>query len=111
MKTDKLTLEQMKEFITRIEDYVKDLDLAKFRNDYKSQDAVIRNIELIGEAANRLSTDFAMNYKEFPLNKAISMRNRLIHGYDDIDLEIVWATVKKDIQDLKLILSETINKI
>jgi uncharacterized protein with HEPN domain len=101
MKTDKLTVEQILEFIKKIETYIDKMTFDDFEKDYKTQDAVIRNIELIGEAANHLSTSFGINNKAFPLNKAISMRNRLIHGYDDIDLKIVWKTIKNDINELK----------
>lgn len=53
-----------------------------FSKDDKTQDAVIRNIEIIGEAASRLSKKFYEDYRDFPIGEAVSMRNRLIHGYD-----------------------------
>src|SRR3989344_2886114 len=102
MKDDKIIIEQILQFIGRIEQYTSDMSFDEFSKDIKSQDAVIRNIEIIGEVANRLSKEFYLAHKDFPGDEAASMRNRLIHGYDDIDLEIVWTTATEDIQSLKL---------
>lgn len=67
------------------------------------QDAVIRKIELIGEAANRLSTGFWEAYRNsLPLAEAVSTCNRLIHEYDDIDIRIVWNTVINDLPELRV---------
>lgn len=101
MKKDKVILDQILHFIGRIDEYVSKMSFDEFSKDYKSQDAVIRNIEIIGEAANRLSKQLYLTYKDFPVAEAVSMRNRLIHGYDDIDLEIVWTTATEDLQSLK----------
>ncbi len=101
MKDDKIIIEQILQFIGRIEQYTSDMSFDEFSKDIKSQDAVIRNIEIIGEAANRLSKEFYLTHKDFPISEAVSMRNRLIHGYDDLDLEIVWTTATEDIQSLK----------
>jgi len=102
MKDDKVTLYQILRFIERIEEYTKNMRFDEFLEDYKSQDAVIRNIEIIGEASNRLSSNFILKHPSFPLNETRSMRNKLIHGYDDVDLSIVWVTATTDIQTLKL---------
>ncbi|NCS32103.1 DUF86 domain-containing protein [bacterium] len=101
MKDDKLILQQMLQFIERIEQYVSGMSFDEFSKDYKSQDAIIRNVEIIGEAANRLNKKFLSDNKDFPIAEAVSMRNKLIHGYDDVDLEIVWTTAITDIQTLK----------
>lgn len=101
-------LQQIVQFIERIEQYVSGMSFEEFSKDYKSQDAVIRNIEIVGEAVNRLSEDFVFSHPNFPIEESISMRNRLIHGYDDIDLEIVWTTATVDIQTLKTAILEII---
>ena len=73
------------------------------------QDAVIRKIELIGEAARKLSPLFWEKYRKvLPLAEAVSTRNKLIHEYDDIDLKIIWDTVKKDLLELKVKIEEII---
>jgi uncharacterized protein with HEPN domain len=76
-----------------------DLDL-----DEKLSLAIIRLFEIIGEAANSLSEEYQEGHGEIPWKKLISMRNRLIHGYFDINYDIVWNTIKQDIpQILKLL--------
>jgi len=110
MKNDKVILEQILEFIHKIELYISNTSLSEFKKDNKTQDAVIRNIEIIGEAANRLSEDFQKNNPSFPFFETVSMRNRLIHGYDDINLEIVWITATIDIQKLKTVIGSILHK-
>ena len=89
--------------IERIEQYVAELDTAQFIDDERTQDAVIRNIEIIGEASHRVETgypDFAAAHPELPVSSAYQMRNAVSHGYFEVDLEIVWKTVKGDLPAL-----------
>lgn len=62
--------------------------------------ALIREIGVIGEAATRVSTDKRDQLKEIPWKSIIGMRNRLIHDYDEIDLDLLWETVTKDVSEL-----------
>jgi len=95
MKDNLVYLRQIVDYVDNIEAYVKSTDFNGFVNNNLLQDAVIRKIELIGEAAKRLSVDFWEQYRDtLPLAEAVSTRNRLIHQYDDIDLKIVWNTIK-----------------
>lgn len=94
-------LKDIHQAILRIQRYIKNIDFETFSNEDMRQDAVIRQLEIIGEAANRLPKEFKTINPEFPLNESVRMRNFLIHGYDDIDLKIVWKTVKEDIPSLK----------
>ncbi len=71
-------------------------------------DAVIRHLEIIGEAAHHLSSKFKTNNPSFPYKEAIRMRNFLIHGYDDVDLTVVWKTIQEDIPFLKKVVKELI---
>ncbi|HRN70172.1 MAG TPA: DUF86 domain-containing protein [Candidatus Woesebacteria bacterium] len=64
------------------------------------QDAILRKVELIGEAINRLSPTFISTHTELPIHESISIRNILIHEYDDIDLKIIWDTITVDIPQL-----------
>jgi len=89
--------------IERIDRYTKDLDDVAFLNNELVQDAVIRNIEVIGEASNKImrtAPDFAARHKEIPWLVMYTMRNRLSHGYDRVDFEIVWRLIKRDLPDL-----------
>ena len=95
MKDNLVYLRQIVDYVDNIEAYVKSTDFNGFVNNNLLQDAVIRKIELIGEAAKRLSVEFWEQYRDtLPLAEAVSTRNRLIHQYDDIDLKIVWNTIK-----------------
>src|SRR3990170_1713005 len=99
-------LEDIKEAIAAIERYVNDIDIEIFTNEEMRQDAVIRQLEIIGEAANKLSTEFSQVNPDFPLRQTISMRNFLIHGYDEIDLDVVWKTVHENIPPSKNLLNK-----
>ncbi len=68
-----------------------------FENDLMRQAAVMRQLEIMGEAARRLSEETRLELSELPWRQIIGMRNRLIHGYDDVDLAIVWDSVQNDL--------------
>ena len=111
MKDNRIYLRQIVDYIEDIDGYIQSTDFNGFENNGLLQDAVIRKIELIGEAAKRLSIDFWEQYRDnLPLAEAVSTRNRLIHQYDDIDLKIVWNTIKNDLPDLKKKLKEFLEK-
>lgn len=62
--------------------------------------AVTRLLEIIGEAANRVPEDIQLQYPELPWMQMIGVRNRLIHGYDSVDFDILWVIIEKDLPDL-----------
>jgi uncharacterized protein with HEPN domain len=62
--------------------------------------SLVRLLEIIGEAANKISNDFQAHYSDIPWRKMVDLRNRLIHGYFDIDYNIVWDTVTNDFPPL-----------
>jgi len=68
--------------------------------DRKLSLSLVRLLEIIGEAANGLSDSFRESHPDIPWNSIINMRNRLIHGYFDINLDVVWQTVTEDLQEL-----------
>ena len=82
----------------------------QFTTNQLVKDAVIRNLEIIGEATNRLPEDFFAKYHEVEWYKIVSMRNRLIHGYFDVNERIVWITVTKFIVPLKEQLTKILKK-
>jgi uncharacterized protein with HEPN domain len=89
--------------IERIERHTAAVDELGFLNSELIQDAVIRNIEIIGEAANniqRVDAAFAAAHGEIPWQVMYAMRNRLSHGYDQVDFEMVWRTIGNDLPDL-----------
>ena len=89
--------------IERIGRYTADLDEVGFLRNEMAQDAVIRNIEIIGEASNniqRVAPEFAALHDDIPWQVMYTMRNRVSHGYDKVDLEIVWKTIQCDLPTL-----------
>lgn len=105
-------LRHILEAIRRIHNYVADMDEAQFLADEKTQDAVIRNFEIIGEACRNVDShypDFAEEYPEVPWGFAYEMRNALAHGYFKVDLEIVWKTIHADLPDLADQISALVN--
>lgn len=87
-----------------IESYVHSVTESRFRHDRMRQDAVIRRLEIIGEAAGRIMKSdrrFAETLPELPLREAYEMRNFISHGYDAVDLGIVWDTITNDIPALR----------
>ena len=99
MKSDLPYLGHIHDAIAAIETYVAD-GRETFLRERMIQDAVIRNFEVIGEAANRLS--LATRDPAGPVwQRIIAFRNRLIHGYWSVDLLLVWNVIQKDLPDLK----------
>jgi uncharacterized protein with HEPN domain len=93
------------EAIERIQEYVSGMDEMAFLSSRLVQDAVIRNIEIIGEASNnilRVAPAFAAQHAEIPWQVMYAMRNRVSHGYDKVDFEMVWKTLHNDLPDLYL---------
>ena len=88
--------------------YVKGKTKQDFLKDFQCQDAVVRRLEIIGEAARRVSEQTRESLTDLPWTEMISMRNILIHRYDDIDMLIIWDTVHNDIPPLIAALEKTI---
>ncbi len=89
------------EAINKIERYTSGIDFASWQNDEKTVDAVIRNLEVIGEASSHLPVEIQEQYEDVPWGMMKGIRNVLVHEYFGIDLEIVWKTVKDDLPILK----------
>lgn len=89
--------------IGRIDRYVKDMEELTFLDSTIVQDAVIRNLEIIGEASHNIERhypSFAADHPELPLAFAYQMRNAVAHGYFKVDLEIVWNTIQRNLPAL-----------
>jgi uncharacterized protein with HEPN domain len=96
-----LLLNDIRQAIDRIEQYIKSLSFDGFSDDQKSVDAVVRNLEIMGEAAKRLPEELKEKYSEIEWHKVVGLRHRIVHEYFGIDLEIVWQILHKDLPDLK----------
>lgn len=108
----RLYLEDMKLSMLRIAEYIDGLDHEAFKHDYKTVDAVVRNFEIIGEAAKNLPSDLREKYPAVPWLEMYYLRNRISHEYFGIDYEILWDVAKNhlpaNLQDIeKIILDQS----
>jgi len=98
-------LQHIVEAIDHITGYVQEIDsAAALERDHKTQAAVIRNIEIIGEAANRIykqAPELVAAHPSLPWHEMRGMRNRMIHNYFDVNGDVLWATIKDDLPTLK----------
>jgi len=97
----KLFLEDILEAISLIQEYVEGLDFEKFKNDRKTIDAVIRNLEIIGEAVKYIPDQIKQKYPEVDWRGMVGLRNRIVHAYFNISTSIVWHIVERELSDLK----------
>jgi uncharacterized protein with HEPN domain len=101
-KDNTLLLNHILSAIKDIEEYMKNTSSAEdFTIDKKTHDAVLRNFQIIGEAANNLDENFIESNPEVEWEKVIGMRNFIIHEYFGVDLNIVWDTIKEDLPTFK----------
>ncbi len=98
---DRGRLEDILDAIKRIESYMRGASEKKFENDLMRQDAIMLQIEIIGEAARNISLEFQERHDEIPWSKMIGMRNKIVHDYFEIDVSKIWDTAKNDIPQLK----------
>jgi hypothetical protein len=87
--------------IERISSYTSGMTREEFGRDPKTQDAVIRNLEILGEAAKNIPESFKKKYSEVPWKRIAGMRDKLIHHYFGVSMNIIWATVKNDIPEIR----------
>jgi len=96
--------------IITIERYV-EVGREPFLSESLRQDAAIRQLEIIGEATKRLSSAFRLAHPEVPWQRMAGMRDVLIHGYDDVDLAIVWRVTQQSLPDLKIEIASLITAL
>ncbi len=106
MRDDKEKLLDINDAIERINKYaVRGKD--EFQKDELIQTWIVHHLQILGEAAARISDEFKAAHSEIPWSKIIGMRNILVHDYFQIDIDIVWAVIEKDLPQLR----EMIKKI
>ena len=101
MKSDKTYLGHILDAIGQIENYTRIASREEFLENGMMHDAVIRQIEIIGEASNNVSAMLQEQHSEIPWGQIVGMRNRVVHAYFDIDLDIAWDIVESDLPVLK----------
>lgn len=106
MKDDTVYKKHILDAIEKIEGYVHDVEKDVFMHDFLIQDGVVRELEIIGEAAKSFSPEFKEKTPAIPWREVVGMRNKLIHEYFEVDLDAVWKTVEEDVPFLKNELSK-----
>jgi len=106
----KLRLEDILEAIARIDRYVAGMDYEAFRADDKTTDAVVRNLEIIGETARHVPEQMQRQHSELPWDKMRDIRNLLIHQYFGIGVPIVWQTIRDDLPPLVPLLRKILER-
>ena len=100
-KDDSVYLRHIIDAFVQIEHYTDSVSHEEFLCNRLLQDGVIRPLEVMGEAARNLSEDLRNKYPEIPWRQMIGLRNRMIHAYFNVDLQIIWEIVQGDMPDLK----------
>jgi uncharacterized protein with HEPN domain len=95
---DQLTLSQMLETVRRIRSIVRGMDCAAFSADEIRQLALLHLIQRLGAAASRVSASLRDNHPELPWAQMVGMRNRIVHGYDHLDPDILWRVATEDVE-------------
>jgi uncharacterized protein with HEPN domain len=106
-----LLLTDICESLQKIKSYTLGLTYQEFIDDDKTIDAVIRNFEIIGEAANRLSEEVKERFPQINWHRIRGFRNRIVHDYMGIDYGIVWTIIENDVEKLLRDIKEIIKKI
>jgi len=104
MKDDRIYIEHILQSIGRISFYLTGKDYQSFSDDFLTQDAVIRQLEIIGEATKRISKELRAINPNIPWSDMAGMRDILIHDYIDVDTDIVWKTASESLSDLEKLL-------
>lgn len=99
-KEDKDRLLHMKQAIEKIVRYTEDVDFDSFEKNEMLQDAIFKNLEIIGEAAYKITNETKELYLDIEWRKIEGLRHKLVHDYYKIDLKIVWQTKSKSLPDL-----------
>jgi len=109
-KDPKVFIGHIIESIELIEQYSEKLTTSKFKKNIVLQDAIIRRLEIIGEAVKSIPTTFKTRYPEIPWKQMAGMRDVLIHKYFDIDLSLTWSVVKHELPPIKAKLLEFLSE-
>ncbi len=107
----RVLVEDMLDRCVRIERFLGELHYEAFLADQKTSDSVVRNLEVIGEAASRLPKEFTEAHAEIPWRLIVGMRHRIVHDYFDVDLALVFGICRQEIPSLKAKLGELLGSL
>ena len=97
----RLFAEDILECVEKLESYVKGVTFEEFKSDSRTADAVVRNLEIIGEAAKYIPDEVRKRYSRLDWKAVVGLRNRIIHEYFGVDLEVIWRIIEKDVPILR----------
>ncbi len=100
-RTEALYLKDIRDAVNNIENYTKEISFKKFAHNQMIIDAVVRNFEIIGEASKNLPKKTKSSRPDIPWEDVAGMRNKIIHEYFGVDLEIIWKTIQEDLPHFK----------
>jgi uncharacterized protein with HEPN domain len=105
-KDDSIYMEHIMSSLDKITSYISGHNQQSFLESDQTQDAVIRQLEVIGEATKRISKETSERNSDIPWSDMAGMRDKLIHDYIDVDLWVVWTTASNDVPELKALLEK-----
>lgn len=97
--------------IEEVGEFVAEMTFEEFSKDRKTINAVIRSIEVIGEASKNIPNSLKEKYPDIPWKKMAGMRDKLMHEYFGVDLEIIWQVIKQDLPLLKALIKKILSEI
>lgn len=110
MRDSRVYLDDILDAINKIEKYTKELSFEAFVKDQKTIDAVVRNFEIIGEATKHVTEKVRKEHPEVPWSYMAGMRDKLIHGYFGVKLDVIWKTIKERLPEVKHLIIKAIDK-
>ena len=110
-RSNKLFIEDILESIDKIEQYIQGLSYDNFVEKQMVVDAVIRNLEIIGEASKNIPDDIKKKYSSIPWKRMVGLRNIIAHGYFGVDLSIIWEIIDKNLPETKPLIVEMYNNL
>jgi hypothetical protein len=106
-----LYVDDILEAIEKVENYVNDFSFEQFSRDTKTVDALVRNFEVIGEATKRIPAETKDKHPEIPWKMMAGTRDKLIHEYFGVNVQVLWKAVKEDLPPLKRSIKLLIQKL
>lgn len=104
-------LDDIVQCISNLIKYTQNCTLEQFLNDQKTKDAIIRNLEIIGEASSKLPLEFREKYDHIPWARIIGMRNKVIHEYFEIEEKIIWEIATEDAIELYGLIKKILDEL
>ncbi len=88
-------------YISKLQSYCAGLTYEEFKNDTKLVEACVFNLSQMGELANRIDADFAQRHKDIPWHYLYALRNRIVHDYEGVNLQLIWEIISDDLEPLR----------